>query len=102
MPIETLVPLEQAPLDEAIWTFHAPSKVAARAGVATAIAARNRMRVAKSVLLKCCMTYPLGFDAINVSHRFGGDCDESHTNTLRKNFGLHDAGSRLDVAKKGA
>jgi hypothetical protein len=27
---------------------------------------------------------PLGFDAIKVSHRFGGDCDGSHTNACEK------------------
>jgi hypothetical protein len=46
MPIETLVPLEQAAFCEAIWTFHAPSYVAAAAGVATEIPATIRMAIA--------------------------------------------------------
>ena len=52
MPIETLVPFGQAEFDEAICTFHAPSNVAAAAGVAWTFAIIKRMRVAITGLRK--------------------------------------------------
>ena len=68
IPIETLVPLPQAEFVEAIWTFQAPSKVAAAAGVVTAAPASSRMRVAKIVLRTLGMTYPLCFVSNKGSH----------------------------------
>src|ERR1700730_15054660 len=58
IPIETLVPLGQAAFCEAIWTFHAPSYVAAAAaGVATEIPATIRTAIA--AVRKRSMTSPL-------------------------------------------
>jgi hypothetical protein len=76
IPIETVVPLPQAELDEAICTFHEPSNVAAAAGVAIDNAARNS--VARVVVRRLAMTFPLVFDAINLPHRFVEDCDGYH------------------------
>ena len=59
IPIETLVPFGQAPLDEAIRTFHAPSKLAAAAGVVTDIPKSKTMRVAMIALQNCPMAIPL-------------------------------------------
>jgi hypothetical protein len=70
MPIETVAPLGQAPFDEAIWTFHAPSNVAAAAGVATEIPSRNRIRVAIIAVRTCPMTCPFWLDAAMLTHRF--------------------------------
>lgn len=42
MSIEAVAPLPQAELDEAMRTLHAPSKVAAAAGVAAGTARRNK------------------------------------------------------------
>ena len=58
IPIETLAPPPQAELVEAIWTFQAPSKLAAAAGVVTEAAASNRMRAAMIVLLRLGMAFP--------------------------------------------
>ena len=58
IPIETLDPPPQAELVEAIWTFQAPSKLAAAAGVVMDAPASNRMRVAMIVLRRLGMTFP--------------------------------------------
>jgi len=57
IPIETLAPSPQVELVEAIWTFHAPSKLAAAAGVVTGAPASNRMRAAMIVLRRLGMTF---------------------------------------------
>jgi hypothetical protein len=58
IPIETLVPPPQAEFVEAIWTFQAPSKLAAAAGVVTGAPASNRMRAAMNILRRLGMTSP--------------------------------------------
>ncbi len=57
IPIETVAPLPQVSLDEAIRTFHAPSNV-----LALACAAGHAMAtmMAKRHLRKPCMTRPCG------------------------------------------
>jgi hypothetical protein len=52
IPIETDVLLLQTVLDDAIWTLHSPSKEAAAAGVAVAIPANSRARMASADLRK--------------------------------------------------
>src|SRR5665213_4029889 len=61
MPIETVAPLGQAVLVEAICTFHSPSKVAAAAGVAMDVAISSRKRAAITGLRKCSMASPFGW-----------------------------------------
>jgi len=58
IPIETLAPPPQAELVEAIWTFQAPSKLAAAAGVVTDAPTNNRMRATMIVLRKLGMAFP--------------------------------------------
>jgi hypothetical protein len=58
MPIETLAPSPQVALVEAIWTFQAPSKLAAAAGVVMGAPASNRIRVAMNILRRLGMTSP--------------------------------------------
>ena len=58
MPIETWRRCRRRLLDEAIWTFHSPSKLAAAAGVANGIATSDRMRMAMIALRNCPMTCP--------------------------------------------
>jgi hypothetical protein len=59
IPIETLVPPPQAEFVEAIWTFQAPSKLAAAAGVVTDAPANNRTWMAMIVLRRLGMTFSL-------------------------------------------
>src|SRR6266436_7710944 len=59
MSIATLAPLPQAEFDEAICTFHSPSKPAAEACVAKGIASSTRMRAAIVSLRKCPMVPPV-------------------------------------------
>src|SRR3984885_8066842 len=58
IPIETLAPSPQVELVEAIWTFQAPSKLAAAAGVVRGPAASNRIRAAMNILRRLGMTSP--------------------------------------------
>src|ERR1700712_5631685 len=73
IPIDTDVPLLQAVFDEAICTFHSPSKVAAVAGVAAAKAVSNEAAITD--LRDCPMTCPLGLDTLTFSWQFRCDCD---------------------------
>src|SRR6202035_2297604 len=61
MPIATVVPLGQAELLEAIWTFHSPSNVAAAAGVTIDVAISSRKRAAITGLRKYSMASPFGW-----------------------------------------
>src|ERR1700688_3459315 len=76
IPIVTLAPLLQAAFCEAIWTFHAPSNVAAAAGVAIEIPRRKPAIIALRRLL---MTCPCWFDAGTIARRYARGCDGSHT-----------------------
>src|ERR1035438_5860888 len=58
MPIETFAPFGQTELDEAIWTFHSPSNVAAAAGVAIDMATISSKRVAITGWRNCPMASP--------------------------------------------
>src|SRR5260370_9504704 len=58
MPIETVAPLAQAALGEAIWTSQEPSNAAAAPGVATAIPTTNTTRGAIAVLRQPSITSP--------------------------------------------
>jgi hypothetical protein len=57
MPIET-APLLQALFDEAIWTFHSPSNVAAMAGAAVKSVAKSAKRETRDILRVCSIAYP--------------------------------------------
>ncbi len=59
IPIETDVPPLHAVLEEAICTFHSPSKVAAAAGAATANPASSRTGAAAVNLRNCPMMCPI-------------------------------------------
>src|SRR5258708_2633868 len=79
MSIATLAPLPQAEFDEAICTFHSPSKPAAEACVAKGIASSTRMRAAIVSLRKCPMVLPPVFlDTATFTQRRAPCCERSH------------------------
>jgi hypothetical protein len=57
IPMETLAPSPQAELVDAIWTFQAPSKLAAEAGALTDAPASSTMWAAMTVLRRFDMTF---------------------------------------------
>src|SRR5690348_9392086 len=79
MSIEAVAPLPQAELDEAMRTLHAPSKVAAAAGVAAGMARRNKKQAAIRILRERPMTSPCGSDGGTIARHRLQRCDGPHT-----------------------
>src|SRR5438552_3443986 len=87
IPIATEVPLLQTLFDEAIWTFHSPSNVAAMAGAAVTSAAKSNKREMRDILRACCIACPCSC-AATVSRRYIGNSDGSQA----RSFGLNALG----------
>src|SRR3989442_1403341 len=100
IPIATEVPLLQTMFDEAIWTFHSPSNVAAMAGAAVTSAAKSNKREMRDILRARSIVYPCS-SAATVSRRYNGNSDGSHARSSGLNaLGRSDGKYNTFRAKK--
>src|SRR5262249_36671441 len=84
MPIESVAPLPHSDEEDAMWTLHSPSKVAALACAANATARSNA--TVSLVLQDCPMTSPLCLRRTRLARRVAGNRDGSHVAGKERNF----------------